>query len=270
MFNDFHTTPFCYFKPGSEHEIQPPTRRLALLPAYNVPSGWEFGHPLMMNDLGMRSSPNRHFHNANCTADLNIICKLPKANGVNKLRDYAREITRKSAKSEYAQEAKSPRRLTLCRTKAKDFAMPIPPFEQNGLLSVGIHDCTLDEIKDRFGSFQNNDQRPKLFQKFLAFVLETRSGRFARSLLIDGSFVTAKPNPNDIDLVLVLPLTHDLTSDLSPTQYNVVSKRSVQRRYGFDIVAVRENTTEYDEATAFFQQVRGYPNLRKGLIRLLL
>lgn len=146
--------------------------------------------------------------------------------------------------------------------------MPIPPLDRNGLLPRGIFECTLDEIKERFGSFQLTEQRPKLFQKLQTFVDEARAARFARCLLIDGSFVTGNPRPNDIDLVLVLPLTHDLRADLSPAQYNLVSKRNVQRRFGFDIVAVRENTAEYDEATAFFQQVRGQPAWRKGLLKL--
>ena len=148
--------------------------------------------------------------------------------------------------------------------------MPIPPFDKSGLLPAGLHDCTLNEIRERFGAFQINDQRPELFQKFLAFAAEVKGAQFVRCLLVDGSFVTAKACPNDIDLVIVLPFTHDLKSDLSPAQYNLVAKRSVQRRYGFDIVAVRENTVEYDEAAAFFQQVRGQPALRKGLLRLAL
>jgi len=36
-------------------------------------------------------------------------------------------------------------------------------------------------------------------------VAEAQAARFARCLLVDGSFVTIKPDPNDIDLVLVLP-----------------------------------------------------------------
>jgi len=92
----------------------------------------------------------------------------------------------------------------------------------------------------------------------------------ARWLIIDGSFVTAKPDPNDIDLILVLAPLHDLRADLLPAQYNLVSRKSVRRRYGFDIIAVRENTPEYDEALAFFQQVRGQRALRKGLLRLAL
>jgi hypothetical protein len=148
--------------------------------------------------------------------------------------------------------------------------MPIPSLDAHGLLPVGLHDCTLEEIKVRFGAFQDSDQRPQLFQKLQALVAEARAAGFARSLLIDGSFATAKPDPNDIDLALVLPRTHDVGADLPPAQYNLVSRRRVQKRYGFDIVAVRENTVEFDEAVAFFQQVRHQPDLRKGMLRLLL
>jgi hypothetical protein len=100
--------------------------------------------------------------------------------------------------------------IDFARDEAKDVSMPVPSLDQHGLLSPGVHDCTLDEIRDRFGSFQTSDQRAKLFQKLVAFVVEAQMARFARCLLIDGSFVTAKANPNDIDLVLVLPLAHDL------------------------------------------------------------
>ena len=146
--------------------------------------------------------------------------------------------------------------------------MPIPTFDEYGLLPVGVHDCTLAEVRSRFGSFQTTDRRPGLFQKLELLIAEAQAAQFVHNLLIDGSFVTAEPEPNDIDLVLVLPPTHDIGADLPPAQYNLVSKRSVQRRFGFDIVVVRENSVEYDEAVAFFQQVRHQPALRKGILRL--
>jgi hypothetical protein len=34
------------------------------------------------------------------------------------------------------------------------------------------------------------------------------------------------------------------------------------------MVVVREQTVEYDEAVAFFQQVRRQPALRKGILKL--
>ena len=148
--------------------------------------------------------------------------------------------------------------------------MPIPPLDEHGLLPAGVHDCTLEEIRARFGSFQGTDRRTRLFQKLQELVAEARAVKFCRSLLVDGSFVTAKLDPNDIDLVLVLPLDHDIKADLTPAAYALVSKKRVQKRYGFDIVSVREQTLEYDEAVAFFHQVRGKRALRKGILRLQL
>ena len=146
--------------------------------------------------------------------------------------------------------------------------MPIPALDSNGLLPQGVHDCTVEEIKATFGAFQGTDRRPQLFLKLQAFVDEANAAQFLRSLLVDGSFVTAKADPNDLDLVLVLPQGHDVSADLSPAQYNLVSKIRVQRRFGFDIVAVREGTLACDEAIAFFQQVRRQPALRKGILRV--
>ena len=104
--------------------------------------------------------------------------------------------------------------------------------------------------------------------KLEAFVAESRAAGFALCLLVDGSFVTAERNPHDIDLVLVLPVGHDVSADLPPFQYNLVSRSRVRSRYGFDIATVGESTSEYDDAVAFFQQVRRQRALRKGLLRI--
>ena len=75
-------------------------------------------------------------------------------------------------------------------------------------------------------------------------VEEIRRTKVARSLLINGSFVTADPQPNDIDLILVLPADWDFASDLTPGVYNLISKKRVRKRFGFDIFIVRENSLE--------------------------
>jgi len=148
--------------------------------------------------------------------------------------------------------------------------MPIPAFNEYGLLPQGVHDCTLEEAQNRFGLFSGTDHRARLFARLRAFVDEARASGLVLSLLLDGSYVTANPDPNDIDLVVVVAAEHDLSADLSPAQYNVVSKRRVQKRFGFDMVAVREGTSEYADAVAFFQQVRRQPARKKGLLRIVL
>ena len=146
--------------------------------------------------------------------------------------------------------------------------MPIPPFEKSGLLPQGVHSCTLEEIKARFGSFQANDRRPHLFAGLEAFVAEARRSQIVRAIVVDGSFVTAKPAPNDIDLVIVVASAHDFGADLPPDQYQVLAQQRVRRRFGFDIVVVKEGSDNFDQAVVFFSRVRQHPGVVKGLLRM--
>jgi len=68
-----------------------------------------------------------------------------------------------------------------------------------------------------------------------------RSGLF-EAILIDGSFVTSKAVPNDIDLVAVLPADHDFERELSVSEYSLVSRPLLRKRFGFDVVQPREMT----------------------------
>ena len=148
--------------------------------------------------------------------------------------------------------------------------MPIPAFDQHGFLPVGVHDCTVEEVALRFGVFQGNEQRPRLMAKFTEFLAEARASPVVCELLVDGSFVTAERFPNDIDLIVVLPSAHDRAADLPPLQYNIVSRNRVRRRFGFDMIPVRADSAEYATAIEFFQQVRGAPELRKGILKITL
>jgi len=144
----------------------------------------------------------------------------------------------------------------------------IPPFDENGWLPDGIYDCTLQEAADRFGAFQNSDRRPQLWVKFTEFMREAKACELAEALLVDGSFVTAKPNPSDIDLVLVVAASHDFSADLPLAQYNLLAQRRVRRRFGFDIVIVKHGSENLEQAIAFFQQVKQRPGMKKGILRI--
>ena len=148
--------------------------------------------------------------------------------------------------------------------------MPIPALNEDGFLPPGVHDCTLDEVRSRFGVFQSTDRRPKLFATLLAFVAEARASGIVVALVINGSFTSGKPDPNDIDLVLVLRTEHHYVADLPPSQYNVISKRRVRRRHGIDVLLARQGTEEEEDAVGFYQQVRGRSTQRKGVLRVRL
>ena len=77
----------------------------------------------------------------------------------------------------------------------------IPPFNEHGWLPDGIHDCTMDEAGERFGAFQNTDRRPQLWATFADYIGEAKACGLVEVVLVDGSFVTATSEPNDIDNV---------------------------------------------------------------------
>ncbi|MGH9769088.1 MAG: DUF6932 family protein [Blastocatellia bacterium] len=147
--------------------------------------------------------------------------------------------------------------------------MPIPDLNEDGLLPEGIHDCTLDEIGARFGRFQVTERRIQLFGKLRALVDEERQAGLAVELIVDGSFVTDKPEPGDIDLVIVLPADYNREGEFAPFRYNAISKVSIRRRYGFDVFVTREGTSDYFGQIAFFQRVKE-SELQKGVLRIKL
>ncbi len=146
--------------------------------------------------------------------------------------------------------------------------MPIPDFDSVGLLPQGVHDCTLNEVRKRFGVFQTTDRRPKLFDRLDALIQDAWATGLISEIIIDGSFVTAKSDPNDVDLILVLKAERDYSAELRPFEYNVLSTRQTRKIYGFDVLVAMHSSKVYGEYLAFFAQVRGEIGRRKGLLRL--
>ena len=146
--------------------------------------------------------------------------------------------------------------------------MSIPVLNANGFLPAGIFECTLPEMRQRFGGFQKSDQRLRLFARLEElFQAMQRSGLF-ESLLVDGSFVTAKPVPNDIDLVAVLKRGHDFERDLPMSEYALVSRSLLRRRFGFDVMVAESASPLYKTYVEFFSRVREMPDATKGLLRV--
>ena len=146
--------------------------------------------------------------------------------------------------------------------------MSIPALNADGFLPPGIFDCDLPEVRTRFGTFQGSDQRPRLFTRLADLVSVTQRSGLFESLLLDGSFVTAKPAPNDIDLVAVLRPGHDFERDLPMSEYALVSRALLRRRTGFDVIIAERDSQLYKTYVEFFSRVRELPGAAKGLLRL--
>ncbi len=77
--------------------------------------------------------------------------------------------------------------------------MPIPALQENGFLPPGLYLADLDEIWERFG--RTSERRKMLFNRLQMFVDAARHVEALR-MFIAGSYVTAKTNPRDVDVVI--------------------------------------------------------------------
>ncbi len=85
--------------------------------------------------------------------------------------------------------------------------MPLPPFLENGDLPPGVHAVTLQEALVRFGS--GSIRRRAIAQRLERIDrLARATGHLAR-LVVFGSFVTSKAEPNDVDVFLLMENAFD-------------------------------------------------------------
>ena len=89
-------------------------------------------------------------------------------------------------------------------------------------------------------------------------------------MIIDGSYVTRKDKPCDIDLILVLAGELDYSMPINPYEYNLTSHRAVKRKYGFDVFVEKKGSERYNNRIDFFQRVKENPDLTKGLLKITL
>lgn len=80
--------------------------------------------------------------------------------------------------------------------------MPLPDFNDKGDLPEGLYEATLNEVIARFGvkTFQRKKVAARL--KHIHQLVQA-TGKVER-FIIYGSFVTAKPEPHDVDIFLVM------------------------------------------------------------------
>ena len=145
--------------------------------------------------------------------------------------------------------------------------MALPKFNEAGDLPPGVHQATLDEVVSRFGSAQG--RRGVCTRRLRhVYTLAKRTGRLQR-FIIFGSYVTAKPNPNDVDVVLVMDGAFRLED--CPIEVRALFDHAVaQARYGASIFWVRPGlllSESMDDFVAYWQIKRD--GSKRGIVEVI-
>ena len=80
--------------------------------------------------------------------------------------------------------------------------MPWPAFNEFGDLPVGVYRATLAEVVAHFG--HGTAQRIAITARLEYICAPARRTGFLQRFIIFGSYVTAAPNPRDVDIFLVM------------------------------------------------------------------
>jgi hypothetical protein len=141
----------------------------------------------------------------------------------------------------------------------------IPPFRPDGYLPEGIYVCSEAEVLFRFGS--SSRRRRRLVLRLRRW-LELGQQIGAHRLLVDGSFVTAKEEPHDIDSVIFLPedFIQQLEREFAPA---LELEEMLLTRRPEELFAA-EDESDWQDWIAFFSHTRETDRRRKGLVEIRL
>ena len=109
--------------------------------------------------------------------------------------------------------------------------MTLPELGTSGYLEEGIYLAELDEVLERFGTGSRARERQR---NLLRLVVESaRKYPTIKRVLIWGSFVSAKPEPGDLDYSIVVGVRHRLVT-IDPADRRFFSPFDAHLRYGVD------------------------------------
>lgn len=139
---------------------------------------------------------------------------------------------------------------------------PIPDYDENGNLHNGIHKTNTGEIVERYQG-ENSLIRASRTQNLLEFIEFLRP--FAVAIYIDGSYITEKLEPGDVDVAVILPRGFNFQSPEGEKMREYVASKEISHLDIFPFV-------EVDQSEYLRKRVEGWSTDRednpKGILYL--
>jgi hypothetical protein len=142
----------------------------------------------------------------------------------------------------------------------------LPPLTAEGVLPAGVHPASLDEIIAIFGS--PNAVRRDIAWRLQNILRMAQETGHLRKAFIWGSFVTAKPEPADIDRMLVMSDAFRSEACI-PSVRQVFDSEVAERGLGATVLWVREDVPVV-LLNAFLEQWQiDRSGRRRGIVEVL-
>ena len=144
--------------------------------------------------------------------------------------------------------------------------MAIPPFVGTGDLPRGVHRATLQEVLDQFAA--RSAQRIAVGLRLQRIYSIAQATGWVRRFVVFGSFITAKPEPNDVDVFMVMDDTFD-PALLTGETIRLFDHLTAQSQFGASVFWLRQLACleGEQEAVQYWQTKRGGGS--RGIIEIV-
>jgi hypothetical protein len=144
--------------------------------------------------------------------------------------------------------------------------LALPPLTEKGEVPAGVHPASLSEVRALFGG--GTARRKMLVLRLERIYRAARASGHLVRFVVFGSFVTGKPEPQDVDLFLVMADEFD-ASELSGGMRLLFDHGAAQARFGASVFWVRRQAAWPNERAAveFWQVKRGGD--RRGIVEII-
>lgn len=146
-----------------------------------------------------------------------------------------------------------------------------PDFKH--LLPAGIHKASLSDLhRIAVAPFPNDSKREQLYATFSQWIQNLQALQVTAILWVDGSFLTEKPSPGDIDCIMwnpscLQPLTPELKSKIAP----LLDRSGLGAQYQIDFYHESPSASEVFHREAYWKGVFGFKHDRvtaKGFVEI--
>ena len=144
--------------------------------------------------------------------------------------------------------------------------MPLPNLNDAGELPIEIHQATIDEVIAQFGS--GTLQREIVTTRLQRIYQIAKDTGNLQQLIIFGSYITAKPEPNDVDVVIIFSDDFDLTV-CSAEIKKLLDHQQAENEFGASIFWIRPSLLLLETLDEFIEswQVKR-DGTRRGIVEV--
>ena len=139
-------------------------------------------------------------------------------------------------------------------------------FDSNGDLPIGLYQATLEQVIDHFGI--STPQRRIMAHRLSRIYQLARSTGHLTRFVIFGSFVTSKPEPNDVDIFLLMDDAFDV-KQLTGEATIIFDHLASQNYEGASIFWIRQQAAigGEQEAVEYWQIKRD--GTKRGIVEVI-